>query len=395
MEDVEQHKLWTKAFIVYFMSTLFMTLTFYTLMTTMAMYAMQQFMASESTAGLAASLFVIGASLARLIAGQSVEKVGRGKMMYSSLIIFFVATVAYFMVDNIWLLFIIRFIHGAAFGFANTAINTAVMNALPAERRGEGTGYFSLGPTISTAIGPFLGVYLMMNYDFDAILIAATICAFFATVLVFFIQVEEAPLTAAERQAIRLGFKFDDLFQKDALPISIITLFMGIAYSSVMSFINLYAIEINVAQAASYFFLVYAVVLLVARPLAGKLLDTKGDNFIMYPSIIMFALFLIVLSVTNSAVMLLASAVLLALGYGTYMSSAQAIAAKVAPPKQIGLAMSTYFIGLDFGIGIGPFLLGYLIETMSYQAMYAILGGMTLLLIIAYYMVHGRYAKGI
>lgn len=370
-----------------------MTLTFYTLMTTMAMYAMEQFAANESSGGLAASLFVVGALLARLIAGQSVEKIGRKKMMYSGLIVFFLATIAYFIVESLIVLFIVRLIQGVAFGFANTAMTTTVMAAIPQDRRGEGTGYYSLAPTIATAIGPFLGIFLIANYSFDAILITTSICAFLSMILVFFIQIEEAPLTAEERKNIHIGIKPSNFFQKEALPIALITLFIGVSYSSVMSFINLYAIEIDLVDAASYFFLVYAVVLFIARPVAGRLLDKKGDNFIMYPSIVLFGIFLLILSQTTTSFMLLASAVILALGYGTYMSSAQAIAAKVSPPKKIGLAMSTYFIGLDFGIGIGPFVLGFVIQATSYKTMYVALGIMTLLLVFVYYIVHGRQAR--
>ena len=36
----------------------------------------------------------------------------------------------------------------------------------------------------------------------------------------------------------------------------------------------------------------------------------------------------------------------------------QAIAIKVSPSTKYGLATSTYFIGLDIGIGFGPSFLG-------------------------------------
>ncbi|HWL26645.1 MAG TPA: MFS transporter, partial [Ureibacillus sp.] len=84
---------------------------------------------------------------------------------------------------------------------------------------------------------------------------------------------------------------------------------------------------------------------------------------------------------------------LLAFGFGTYMSSAQAIAAKVAPPKNIGLAISTFYIGLDFGIGIGPFLLGFVIPLVGFRTLYALLGILVLILLGAYFMLHGSKVK--
>ena len=99
MDRLQDTKLWTKDFILFNFANLFVGLTFYTLMTTMTMYAIQQFSASQSAAGLASSIFIIGALLARLVAGKSVEKVGRRKMMYVSLSLFFIVLLLYFFVD--------------------------------------------------------------------------------------------------------------------------------------------------------------------------------------------------------------------------------------------------------------------------------------------------------
>lgn len=392
-DTMDQPKLWTKDFILYFFASLFNALTFYTLLTTMAVYAINAFLASESTAGLASSIFVIGALLARLLAGQSLEKIGRKKMMYVSAIIFLLGTVAYFFVNSIALLFVVRFIHGLAFGFFNTAMMTAVMSAIPPSRRGEGTGYFSLSTTASTAIGPFLGIFLMTNYSFEWVLIATTVCSVLSLVLLFGIRIQEASLTKEERAAIQIGFKPSNLVQKEAFPIALVTMVMGVAYSSIVSFINLYATELDLVTAAGYFFLVYAIFLFVSRPIGGKLLDAKGDNFIMYPSIVLFAVALLLLSMTTAGWMLLAAAAIMAFGFGTYMSAAQAIVAKVSPPNKMGLSIATYFIGLDFGVGIGPFVLGYVIQKMSYSAMYGMLAVVVFCLVGAYYVVHGKTAK--
>jgi hypothetical protein len=52
----------------------------------------------------------------------------------------------------------------------------------------------------------------------------------------------------------------------------------------------------------------------------------------------------------------------------------QAIAIKVSPSNKYGLATSTYFIGLDIGIGFGPSLLGLFTHMISYSQLYGIMG---------------------
>ena len=48
----------------------------------------------------------------------------------------------------------------------------------------------------------------------------------------------------------------------------------------------------------------------------------------------------------------------------------------------MGLATSTYFIGLDIGLGFGPYLLGYLVPVLGYSNLYVGLGTLMFVLII-------------
>lgn len=382
--------LWTKDFVLFIGSNFFVSLNFYILVTTMALYSIEQFQASESQAGLASSIFIVGALIARIFAGAIIEKVGRKKMLYFGLGLFLVATFFYFFSSTLTILLIVRFAHGLAFGFSATGMNTTVMDSLPIERRGEGTGYFSLSSTAATAFGPFIGILLLTKYDMNVIFTVAFVMTILAFGLALLANVKESDLTAEERKAIPVSFKLNQLVSIEVLPLAGLTLLMGICYASLMSFINIYAIEVNLITAGTYFFLVYGAFLFISRPIAGKMLDKKGDNIVIIPSIFMFSVSLILLSVANTTFVFLLAAVFAALGFGTYMSCAQAISAKVAPRNKIGLAISTFFIGLDTGVGLGPILLGFLIPITGYQNMYMYLSILVFLLLFVYYAIHGR-----
>ena len=77
------------------------------------------------------------------------------------------------------------------------------------------------------------------------------------------------------------GFKLKDFFEIKAVPIFIIIAIMGFAYSGILSFMTAYAKEIDLMEAASFFFIVYAVFILISRPFTGRLLDKKGDNTVI------------------------------------------------------------------------------------------------------------------
>lgn len=389
---MREKKIFTKDFIILFSASFFVALIFYLLMTSFALYAVERFAASESEAGLAASIFIIGALFARLLAGKYIEVIGRKKLLYGSLILYLVAILFYFLANSLSLLLIIRFIHGMGFGASTTAMSTAVMDMIPYERKGEGTGYYTLSSVFATALGPFLALYLTQNYDFQTIFIICTIFTVFSLLLSLFAKIPEAEISREKLKKQKSGFHIQDFIEIKALPISFMMVIIGIAYASIVSFINVYAIEIQLQDIASLFFIVYAIVLLFTRPITGRLLDLKGDNIVIYPAIIFLAICLVLLSQAENGIVLLLSGAFLALGFGTLVSSGQAIAVKEAPKERVGLAVSTFFICLDGGVGVGPYLIGFIIPFVGFRGMYLILAIFVLLTVILYYFLHGKKA---
>ncbi|WP_322413495.1 MFS transporter, partial [Clostridium perfringens] len=108
-------------------------------------------------------------------------------------------------------------------------------------------------------------------------------------IAVFFVEVPKLEL-AKEQLKKRSNFSIHNFFEIKAVPISIVSALIAFGYSSILTFITPYVKEINLAYAGSFFFIVYAVFVFVSRPFTGKWLDTKGENFVMYPSIILFAI---------------------------------------------------------------------------------------------------------
>jgi len=122
-------------------------------------------------------------------------------------------------------------------------------------------------------------------------------------------------------------------------------------------------------------------------------MDKKGANVVIYPAMILFALGMIVISQAYVGIVLLIAAALLGLGYGNIQSIIQALAIKMTPCENMGLANSTYFIALGLGLGLGPLLLGYLIPISGYRGMYLLLVIVILAGMVPYHFMHGRVDK--
>lgn len=386
----QKPKLWTKDFLIVSSANFFLFLTFYVLMVTLTIYTIDQFHASQAQAGLASSIFVLGAVLVRPVAGKKIDQVGRKKMLFGSLILFLLASIGYFMVNGLFLLLIDRLIHGFAFGLATTATGTIAADIIPNERRGEGTGYFAMSTNLAMAFGPFIGLLITQHFSYSIIFYAASVFAAFALVASLFMNVPEGE---KGKVSSRKGFKISDYFEKSALPIAIFIGFAGFTYSSILSYLTSFAKEMNLMDAASFFFVVFAVFLLASRPFTGRMFDVKGENAVIYPALIFYAVGMVILSQSHHGITLLVAGAFIGVGYGTFQSSCQAISIKEAPSNRMGLATSTFFTMYDFGIGVGPFLLGFLIPFTGFKGLFIGMSIFSFILIGIYFLVHGKKAS--
>ena len=140
------------------------------------------------------------------------------------------------------------------------------------------------------------------------------------------------------------------------------------------------------STAGAFFFVVYALIITATRPFAGRIFDARGENAVMYPSFVFLTLGLLMLSFTNGSFMLLFSGALIGLGYGTFMSNGQAVCLKLVDSTKVGIALSTYFIGLDLGLGFGPYALGTVHGILSYRGIYILCAVITIGVTVLYAM---------
>ncbi len=387
-------KLWTKDFIIVSLMNFIVILIFYLLMVTIASFAKNEYDATTSQAGLATGIYIVGTLVGRLFAGRVINNVGARKIMMIGLAAFIITTALYFVHSGgITMLLIFRLVNGVAAGVASTATSTIIAQIIPSARKAEGIGYFSMSTTLGTAIGPFLGIMLGRLVSYNTIFLFCVILAALAFIIGLTVRVQKASVLQPAADAPKVKFSLKQYIEPNAIPIAIITFLMSLGYAAILSFISFFAEERDLVAAASFFFLVYAVAILVTRPFSGRLMDTKGSNAIMVPCFILFAAGLAILSVTHSGFLLLLAAVIIGAGYGNLQSGAQAIALKVTPGARAGLATSTFFIALDAGLGFGPYILGFVEPIVGFGTLYIGLAVLILVTLVLYMLLHGHKDK--
>ncbi|MEO2073941.1 MAG: MFS transporter [Bacillus sp. (in: firmicutes)] len=386
-------KLWTKDFISVSLSNFFLFLTFYILLVTLPTYALDELHSSASVAGLMTTVFLLSAIISRPLAGQWLERTSNKKVLLAALIIFTAASLLYFIPKTVAGFLFIRLLHGIGFGMATTAVGTIVANIIPASRRGEGMGYFVMSTNMAMVLGPFVGLMAIQQWGADTLFILSVIVA--AGSLLTGLSVKLSNSEQPNQAKAASAFSFKSLFEASAVPISIVGSFLAIVYSALLSFVSIYATEIHLASVSSLFFVVYAIILLLSRPFTGKWLDQYGANVISYPSILLFAVGMFILSQSNGAFMFLFSAGMIGLGWGTLFPTFQTIAIQDAEPRKRGLATATFLSIYDTGIALGSFVVGLLAANMDYSSLYFMCSFYILIGAVIFYFLHTKKSKSI
>ncbi|SHG27615.1 MFS transporter [Ornithinibacillus halophilus] len=382
---MSNHKvpIWTKSFISISLTQFIVFVAFYALLTTLPNYVIRNLGGTEAQGGLVVTSMLVAAIIMRLFSGTLLEKMGKQKSLIWSTILFSLTMFLYIWVDGFIPLLIVRFIHGISFGFLTTATSAIAADLVPDERRGEGLGYFAMSMNIAIVIGPFLGLSLIQVASPQLLFIVLSFIMVGGVFLAFLVNV---PNVAVQVNAIKRKFSIHDLLEFKAFPIAIIGSLVGIAYSSILSFISVYATEIDLAHVANYFFIVFAAVMIISRPSLGQLFDVKGPKYVIFPCVFIFAAGLVMLSFTNTAWMFLVSAVLIGLGSGSLLPSFQTMCIQAADKHRSGHATSTFFIFWDSGIALGSYLLGMIVAHYSFQALY-MTAAATLIVVIGLFMI--------
>ena len=285
----KKETLWTVPFVLDTVINLLVFLIYYLLMVIIAVVAKDELHASASEAGLAVGIYIIGTVVARIFAGRFVGTLGCRRVLYGGLFIYLISTILYFYIPNLLVLDTIRFVNGFAYGVTSTATSTIVATVIPKTRRGEGINYYGLSLSLAAAIGPFLGILMLSITNFTFIVAFCVALVILCIIGAFLLKFEE-PTFSAEVVEEEKGTRISDFLEPRVNSISLVSILVGLSYSGILGFMASYTREVNLVEAGTLFFVVYAIVITLTRPVLGIIFDRHGENCVMYPSYVCLAI---------------------------------------------------------------------------------------------------------
>ena len=388
---------------------------------------MAQLGASAQIVGLAATLLTVTATVVRIFAGPMLDRFGRTGLLLGGIAIMACSIFSYAVFPIVGVIMGLRLIQGIGWGAGSTASSTIAADIIPKRRFAEGMGYFAMTNALSSAIAPAVSIELAqgaggvyMVYVAAGITCLALILAIVQVALnhrrnsspaqpTVPVETEKKPEShqpagGPSRQAVdrerefnpstptapasnhtpeeERGFnqhantpaptsKFDMVFERRAIIPGLLILLVNIGFGCITTFIALHAANQGVGNVAPYF-VTYAIVTLVSRPLIGKLIDRYGYRVPAVLSTLCTAGTLALIAASNSIALFMLAGIFGGLGLGTAMSTFQAMAVASVEPWRRGVATSTFMIAFDLGIGIGQFSGGFIAGAFGYSIMFCI-----------------------
>ena len=341
---------------------------------------------SESLGAGAALMGMVGGMMnlcslfCRPAVGSFIDRVSKYRLSLAGLLLMTAACAGYLFSASPLMVLFFRIVNGAGFALCSSSMSTWVSLLLPPDRIGSGMGIYGMMNALAMAVAPSIGVVLYQTLGYRVSFVIAAVFTALAMVLIQFVtdRGEPVPRPASSESGER-GNKVTDspkrltIVEPKVLPIALIIMLFAIPYCATQSFIVRYTETRSLAVTVSLFFPVYAAALLLLRLTMRNLFDRLRFPVFFTGSSACAFLAILLLALMQSNLPMCAAAVLMAGGYGIMSSVCQSRAIVVAGREHAGLGNSTYYIGLDLGMTLGPVLGGLLYGSVDVRLFYPLL----------------------
>jgi MFS family permease len=378
---------------------------------------------SNTEVGLASSAYLAGAVIGALFFGWLTDRLGRKKLFFITLAVYLVATAATAFSWNLWSFALFRFLTGAGIGGEYTAINSTIQELVPARVRGWTdlaiNGSFWLGAAMGAAGSIVLLDPALFAPDLGWRLAFAIGATLSLVILFMRLWLPESPRWLAthgrlpEAEAIVAGIEADFRQRGYALaagPFATIKLrarthtplgqvvatlfgsqrqrtYVGLTLMASQAFFYnaiffTYALILTdfygvPADHVGWYILPFAAGNFLGPALLGRLFDTVGRRVMITSTYAASGVLLAIIGYLFVADLVSVRGLTLGWSVIFFFASAAASSAYLTVsetfPLEIRALAIAFFYAIGTGIGgvIGPWLMGFLIETGSRQSVYA------------------------
>jgi MFS family permease len=339
---------------------------------------------STFASGLFLGFLTYSSAFSAPLTGAYADRVGSRRVLIVSSTALIGFSLLYAVITNVTLMLALVLVHGVFWSGLLSASAAYMTNLLPERRRAEGIGYWGLSTLAAVAVAPIVG-FRIYNYGWLWLCVVSAALNF--VMLMIATQLHDPPPPSTAPSERRNGF-----LEWRVLVVSITLALYSFGYGGITSFTALYADASGVTPKGLYL-TALAIVILVTRPLFGHLGDRLGYRQVFVPCLVLIACGLGVLALGGSRRLLIASAIVFGLGFGTAYPTYVGYVMKGVSAERRGAAFGAILAAFDTGIGTGSTSMGWVIQHYGFRAAFAVAAALAALA-LPYFLVVDRVYNG-
>jgi MFS family permease len=346
---------------------------------------------STFASGLFLGFLTYSSAFSAPLTGAIVDRVGQRRVLLTSSIALTVFSVAYAVISSVPVLLSLVLIHGVFWSGLLSASAAYMTNMLPERRRAEGIGYWGLSSVGAMAVAPSAGFWIY-RHGWVWLCIGSAALNLIMAGIAWHLRREEGelPRLVHREDGRRTGGPIPtrSLLEWRVLIVSITLFLYSFGYGGITSFTALYA-DANHVTPKSIYLTTIAIVILLTRPLAGRLGDRLGYRRVFVPCLVLISVGLSCLALGGSRGWMIVSAVCFGLGFGTAYPVYVAYVMRGVAPARRGAAFGAILAAFDTGIGTGSTTMGWTIQHFGFAAAFGVAAALSALA-VPYFLVVDR-----
>ena len=312
---------------------------------------------STFASGLFLGFLTYSSALSAPATGALADRLGARRILLTSSLAIAGFSIAYAVIPDYRISLALVLVHGVFWSGLLSASAAYLTNMLPERRRAEGIAYWGLSSIAAIAVGPSIGFWIF-GFGWGILCVGAAILNLIMAAIAWRLPPQATPTREPPRG---VGVEWR------VLLISL-TLFMySFGYGGITSFSALYA-DANAVAPKGVYLTTLAMVMLVTRPLSGRLGDRFGHRRVFLPCLLLISAGLAVLTVGGTRFWLMLSATIFGIGFGTAYPAYVAYVMRHVEADRRGAAFGAILAAFDTGIGTGSTTMGWLIGNYGFAS---------------------------
>jgi MFS family permease len=348
---------------------------------------------STLASGLYLGLLTYSSAFSAPLTGALADRWGSRRILLTSSLTIAAFSISYAILPGYKIMLSLTLIHGVFWSGLLSASAAYLTSMLPERRRAEGVGYWGLSSVAAIAVGPSVGFWVFQFGWRTLCLVAATLNVIMA-VIAWKLPAQsprsDARATDEQTQARAVGKR--GILEWRVLVLSFTLFLYSFGYGGITSFTALYAAANGVTPKGLYLTSL-AVVILLTRPLAGRLGDRFGYRRIFLPCLVLIAMGLACLAMGGTRTWLLLSAIIFGVGFGTAYPVFVAYVMRHVDADRRGAAFGAILAAFDTGIGTGSTMTGWIIGRYGFSPAFAAAAALSVFA-LPYFLVADRLFSG-